>query len=221
VVASVEQRTRHRSQQVGRDDADRREAGQSLVEFALVIPMVMLLVMAVLEFALGFNAFVGLNRASQNAAHLAAISGNQLGADCLILREIEEDIQPPNDAAEIRSVIVERTALAGNVSYQQQTYTKPGSWDCTLPDGTEITVPYAPTANAGGLPGYPEEQRCPVLDGCAALDPPRSTVDNVGVRVQYRHSWATPLSTIMDALPGGANGWTFTQRNIFRMEPSL
>jgi hypothetical protein len=181
----------------------------------------MLLVMAVLEFALGFNAFVGLNRASQNAAHLAAISGNQLGADCLILREIEEDIQPPNDAAEIRSVIVERTALAGNVSYQQQTYTKPGSWDCTLPDGTEITVPYAPTANAGGLPGYPEEQRCPVLDGCAALDPPRSTVDNVGVRVQYRHSWATPLSTIMDALPGGANGWTFTQRNIFRMEPSL
>jgi hypothetical protein len=221
VVASVEQRTRHRSQQVGRDDADRREAGQSLVEFALVIPMVMLLVMAVLEFALGFNAFVGLNRASQNAAHLAAITGNQLGADCLILREIEEDIQPPNDAAEIRSVIVERTALAGNVSYQQQTYTKPGSWDCTLPDGTEITVPYAPTANAGGLPGYPEEQRCPVLDGCAALDPPRSTVDNVGVRVQYRHSWATPLSTIMDALPGGANGWTFTQRNIFRMEPSL
>jgi hypothetical protein len=201
--------------------AERPASGQSLVEFALVIPMVMLLVMAVLEFALGFNAFVGLNRASQNAAHLAAITGNQLGADCLILREIEEDIQPPNDAAEIRSVIVERTALAGNVSYQQQTYTKPGSWDCTLPDGTEITVPYAPTANAGGLPGYPEEQRCPVLDGCAALDPPRSTVDNIGVRVQYRHSWVTPLSTIMDALPGGVNGWTFTQRNIFRMEPSL
>jgi hypothetical protein len=221
VVASVEQRIRHRSQQVGRDDADRQEAGQTLVEFALVIPMVMLLVMAILEFALGFNAFVGLNRASQNAAHLAAVTGNQLGADCLILSRIEGDIQPPNDASDIRSVIIERTALAGNVSYQQQTYSRPGLWDCTLPDGTEVTVPYAPTANAGGLPGYPEEQRCPVLDGCAALDPPRSTVDNIGVRVQYRHRWATPLSTIMDVLPGGSEGWTFTQRNIFRMEPTL
>jgi hypothetical protein len=201
--------------------AERPGSGQTLVEFTLVIPMVMLLVMAVLEFALGFNAFVGLNRASQNAAHLAAVTGNQLGADCLILSEIEQDIQPPNHAADIRSVIIERTALAGNVSYQQQTYTKPGSWDCTLPDGTEIALPYTPSANASGLPGYPEEQRCPVLGGCAALDPPRSTVDNIGVRVQYRHRWATPLSTVMDVLPGGANGWTFTQRNIFRMEPSL
>jgi hypothetical protein len=208
-------------QRTNHGEADGPGSGQTLVEFALVIPLIMLIVMAVFEFALGFNAFVGLNRASQNAAHLAAITGNQSGADCLILSEIEQDVQPPNAASEIRSVIIERTAMAGNVSYQQQTYAKPGLWDCTLPDGTDVTVPYTPAANANGLPGYPEEQRCPVLGGCAALDPPRSTVDNVGVRVQYRHRWVTPLSSIMDALPGGANGWTFTQRNIFRMEPSL
>ena len=41
------------------------QAGQTLVEFALVIPIIMLLFMAVLEFAVAFNAFIGLNRASQ------------------------------------------------------------------------------------------------------------------------------------------------------------
>jgi Flp pilus assembly protein TadG len=200
---------------------DRAQSGQTLAEFALVIPMLMLLVMAILEFALAFNAFVGLNRASQNAAHLASVMGNQLGTDCLVLSKIDQDVQPPNDANDIRKVIIERTALAGNVSYQQQTYTKPGSWDCTLPDGTATTVAYTPAANDSGLPAYPEAERCPVLDGCPAFTQPRSTVDNIGVRVQYRHAWATPLSTIIDALPGGASGWTFTQRNIFRIEPLL
>lgn len=199
-------------------DQDDGQAGQTLVEFALVIPMVILLLMALLELALAFNAFNGTNRASQNAAHLASIMGNQDGADCLILQEIEADISTPMSPSQIINVVIERTYAAGNPTGYEQKYDRDSSYalTCALPDGTDITLPYSQVASS-----YPEEQRCSVLRGCPDLTPARSTVDNIGVKVRYRHDWATPLSALIDALPGGNAGWAFTQRNIFRMEPTL
>ena len=46
-------------------------------------------------------------------------------------------------------------------------------------------------------------------------------MDNIGVSVNYRHLWATPLNSVYDFFGGGNTGWSFTQRNIFRMEPTL
>ena len=197
-----------------------REAGQGLVEFTMVIPFVIVLLMALLEMALALNASLAVNRASQNGAHLAAIAGNTLGADCLVLRQIEADVAVPNNSNNISEVIIERTAMVGNLSYAQQTWTRSGSTTCTLPNGTDVTVPYALT-----LAGYPESQRCTVLGGCAAMTPARSTVDNIGVTVRYRHDWVTPLNGALTLLVQGGNspsagGWNFEQRNIFRMEPT-
>ncbi len=195
--------------------AEHHQGGQALVEFALVVPMIVMLVMGIFDGALMFNAFVGVNRASQNAAHTAATMGNQAGTDCLILSQIETDVMVPNTPNRIIEVVVERTAMGGNQSYAQQRYTRGGSTTCELPDGTSASVPYTLTQA-----GYPEEQRCPVLDGCLALTPARSTVDNIGVQIRYRHVWATPLNSIYGFFNGGDTGWTFTQRNIFRMEPT-
>jgi hypothetical protein len=184
--------------------------------------MVVILFMALVELALAFNAVIAVNRASQNGAHLASTSGNQAGSDCLILSRIEGDIDVPNERSRIVEVVIERTALAGNTSFAQQTWTRTGEpTPCLLPDSvTSVDLPYE-LAEPAGLPAYPEAARCPVLHGCPALDPPRSTVDNIGVRVKYRHLWATPLNAIMDVFGGGSTGWTFTQRNIFRIEPML
>jgi hypothetical protein len=175
--------------------------------------------MALLELGLALNASLGVNRASQNGAHVAATAGSMAGADCLILGQIEHDVSVPNDPERIIEVVVERTALAGNQSYAQQTWVRSGESMCTMPDGTSVSVPYTLTTN-----GYPEAQRCPVLAGCPELSPPRSTVDNIGVRVRYRHDWATPLNDALDLIAsngGGSGGWTFEQRNIFRVEPTL
>lgn len=184
------------------------EAGQGLVEFALVVPLVLLLFMGILELALAFNAFVGLNRASQWGAHLAATLGNQAGADCDILSAIESEVLVPNDRTRIQEVVIERMPLAGNDAYpgQKQRYTRSTSLstNCTLT-----------------LAGYPEAQRCPVLAGCPSLTPARSTVDNIGVSIRYRHLWVTPLNSLFGFFAGGDTGWTFVQRNIFRLEPTL
>lgn len=207
----------HTLRQIGGSWGIRRgdQRGQTLVEFSVAIPIVFLTFMAIIELALGFNAFVGVNRASQQAAHLAAIAGNQVGTDCLILQGIEESVDAPNRRAAIIDVRIQRTSLAGNWAYQQQLYTRGGSMDCTLPDGTDIKLPYTQTEAA-----YPEDQRCTALKGCPSMGN-RSTVDNIAVGIKYRHDWITPMSAIITSLPGGTAGWTFTQRNIFRMEPTL
>ena len=195
------------------------QTGQGLVEFALVFPLLFILLMGLIEVALAFNAQIAVNRASQNAAHFASIMGNQKGTDCLILQQVEEDISVPNDPSNLKMVLVERAALVGNGSYEQNIYmrTTDGSLlPCELPDGTVVDVPYTYPDPDGN---YPEERRCNVLQGCE--DPPRSTVDNIGVRVRYRHEWVTPLNAIFDVFGGGDTGWQFTQRNIFRMEPVL
>jgi len=203
------------------DRRQRGESGATLVEFALVIPVVFFVFLALLELALGFNSFVGVNRASQHAAHLASIAGNQVGADCLILSQIEEDIAAPTRRTSIIDVRIQRTSLAGNWAYQQQLYERDTSvapWQCELPNGDPASLPYKITENT-----YPETSRCTSLKGCPAMPPlgARSTVDNIAVGVKYRHDWLTPFPSIITTLPGGTAGWTFVQRNIFRMEPTL
>lgn len=209
---------------VVRGPGDRRphQEGQTLVEFALVIPMLLVLLMGTLEFALALNASLAVNRASQQGAHLAASAGNLLGADCLILTSIEGDIAVPNDPAKISEVIIERTALTGDYSYAEQRWGRFGQTDCSMPDGSTVQLPYTRLAN-----GYPEAQRCTVLQGCPSLTPPRSTVDNIGVTVRYTHDWITPLQGMLDLIvpdsgsSSASGGWSFEQRNIFRIEPTL
>jgi hypothetical protein len=60
-----------------------------------------------------------------------------------------------------------------------------------------------------------------VLKGCDDLTPPRSTVDNIGVSIRYRHLWATPLNAAFEFFGGGNTGWTIVQKNVFRIEPVL
>ena len=195
---------------------DRGDSGQALVEFALVMPILLILFAGLVELALAFNAFIATNRASQHGGHLAAILGNEIGADCAILQAIEADIAAPNDPNKIIEVLIERTALAGNrtLGNDVQTWIRSGSSEC--PQGSGVFLPYTRATDL-----YPEGQRCAALAGCPGMTPPRSTVDNIGVSVKYRHVWATPLNSILNVFAGGDTGWTFTQQNIFRMEPAL
>jgi Flp pilus assembly protein TadG len=193
--------------------------GQAVAEFALLVPVLFVLIMGLIEFAVAFNAVLGIQRASQNGAHMASIAGNLLGADCLILDQIENDLQPPLNKARIQEVQIERSSMAGNVVYATTAYSRTGSTTCEINDSLTMTVPYTRTQN-----GYPVNQRCNVLSGCAAMSPARSTVDNIGVMIRYRYDWVTPLGDLLPFVGGdadGSRGWTFTKRNVFRMEPNL
>ena len=124
-----------------------RAPGQAIAEFALVWPIFVVVVMALLEFGIAFN-----------------------------------------------------NLLTVNYPYQDQT--------------------------AANTPG----DRCVVLKGCTSLATNQgpsghASLDTIGVRIIYRYSFVTPLSSAVSLLQGSGNfnggQWTFTQQSVMRMEPIL
>ncbi len=186
--------------------------GQTLVEFALVFPIFILLIVGLIEFSLAFNALLSVNFASRDAALLAAEAGEDQGSDCVILSSIDADVQLPASRVRISMVRIywadsQGAELGANV------YARTGSSNCTMPDNSTVTVPY--TLQSGS--DYPENERCSVLAGCPE-DPGHTELDNIGVSITYAYSWITPMAKIITL---GGPGFTLTHANVMRMEPVL
>jgi Flp pilus assembly protein TadG len=200
--------------------------GQSLVEFALVAPIFLLLMMGLIEFAFLMNGLLSINYASRDAALVGAEAGNAAGADCQILRKVELDVSAPASAANITEVQIYRTNSSGQLldvdgnvtsgpGQAVDTYSRTGATTCTLADGTSQTVPYTLV----GTPTYPDAARCNDIEGtaegCQAGHP---GLDTIGVSITYHDTWRTPLHALLGLLGGG---WTVTQSNPMRLEPVL
>jgi Flp pilus assembly protein TadG len=188
------------------------EDGQALVEFALVFPIFILLIVGLIEFSLAFNALLSVNFASRDAALLAAEAGEDSGSDCVILASIDADVQPPASRVRIATVRIYWADSQGN-ELAANVYTRTGSFNCTMPNNAVVTVPY--TLQSGS--NYPENERCSVLAGCPE-DPGHTELDNIGVSITYSYSWITPLAQIITL---GGTGFTLTHANVMRMEPVL
>jgi TadE-like protein len=188
----------------------RRQHGQTLVEFALVVPIFLTVLLSIVEFAFMFNAVLATDFASRDAALVAAEAGSQAGADCVILHTIDADMGAPADRANIQTVEIYQTNAAGTQVGSPTVYQRTGSFSCVLPDGTNLTIPYTQTQN-----GYPETSRCNVLAGCGSPTPSSHPLDHVGVRITYRHHWKTPISAGLGAY------LDVIRSNSMRMEPVL
>lgn len=192
----------------------RLQRGQSLVEFALILPLFVIMLLSIIEFAFVFNALLAVNFASRDAALTAAEAGTMSGGDCVILKAVDAAVGPPADDARIVNVMVFKTTPSGVQQGSATVYTRDPSVDntsiCSAIDNTVLH--YTRTAN-----GYPEETRCNILAGC---DPSvvNDTVDNVAVRVTYRHVYVTPFRNFIGG-PGG--NLTFDRESVMRMEPVL
>jgi Flp pilus assembly protein TadG len=190
----------------------RRARGQTLVEFALILPLFMLLLMAVVEFGFLFNSFLAINFASREASLVAAEAGNAGQADCLILNAVEQSVQTPSSSTQITQVAIFRATRTGAMSGNVTTYERTGSTSCTLPGNVTVDVPYQ--INASG-DGYPAASRCNRLAGCGIVP---TGVDQIGVEVTYEYAWHTPLGSVFG---GSAGTTTLVKGNVMRMEPVL
>ena len=188
-------------------------SGVTLVEFAIVLPIFVSTLFAMIEFGIAFNSVLTINRASQAGALIAGQVGNNSFADCVILQKIESELSAPLNKNGIQQVKIFRASSTGSTILSSSTYSRSGSTSC----GT-FSVPYTNTSN-----GYPYTQRCNILAGCPTLTPARTTVDKVGVQITYRYNGVTPLGSLLGLLPGShtSASWTFTKQNESRMEPVL
>jgi TadE-like protein len=191
-----------------------RRSGQSLVEFALVVPIFFTLLTGIIEFSLALNAVLAVNFASRDAALIASEGGNSVGTDCAVLRTIQDRIGPPADDDKIIDVTIYRSNTVGQAvpvgSPEQNLYARGGSMVCALPGDPTSTIAF----HLVGSAGYPETGRCNILAGCGS----GRTLDHVGVDIRYTYEWHTPLKAFI-GLSG--NGYTVDKANSMRMEPIL
>jgi Flp pilus assembly protein TadG len=195
-----------------RGQADER--GQSLVEFALIFPIFILLLIGLIEFAVVFSIILNVNYASRDAALMAAEVGDASGADCLILQRLDSALNGATSHDQILSIRIFWSDANGN-ELAANVYSEGGATNCVLGDGSTLTVPYT-----AGAQNYLEADRCTIVAGCSTDSQGRShsTLDTIGVTIEYHHDWITPLPNIV-SVP--ATGLTFTRSNTMRMEPVL
>jgi Flp pilus assembly protein TadG len=187
------------------------QRGQSLVEFALVIPIFLVMFIAILEFALVLNSVLAINFATREASLIGAEAGNASDADCVILAAVEHSVGAPSAPNQITSVrIYQANRVGAVIPGRVNSYVRTGETVCNYPDGTVLRVPYSPV----GGPGYPEASRCNVLAGCGGS----TTLDQIGVEVTYQYAWRTPMHTL---LGWSGAGYTMVKSNAMRMEPIL
>ena len=192
--------------------------GQSLVEFALIFPIFILLLIGLIEFSVTLSVMLNVNYASRDSTLLSAEVGDTTGADCLILKRLDTALG--GGAAHHSGIEQVRIfwADANGNEVAANVYTEGGlGTTCTLADGSTATVPY--TAVPGGL-NYVNTDRCSVLAGCGLYSQGRSHpgLDTVGVAISFHHDWLTPLPNLVQVPP---NGVTFDRTNSMRMEPVL
>lgn len=78
----------------------RNESGQSLVEFALILPLILLILMGILEFGVMLNTYLTINHATKEGARLGALGGT----DAEIIAEVL-DKSPTLDASKLTVTI--------------------------------------------------------------------------------------------------------------------
>jgi hypothetical protein len=170
-------------------------SGQSLVEFALVVPIFILLMMGILEYGFLYNNILTVQYAARQGVSAAAQAGGVDGADCSILKAVERALTAPIDKSRVSSVLVYKSDANGDpIPGVGNQYIRTGSLDCP---GSE-TEPYSLV----GGEGYAQSDRHDSL---------AEGLDVVGVRIGYLYAGITPLGT--------GRTWTVSDGASLRMEP--
>ena len=185
------------------------------MEFALVIPIFLTIVVALAEFSFLFTTYSSIGYASHDAVQLAAELGNTIGSDAAVLQRVDRDVSAPADPTKIVSVDIYWVDTgfsdARPVSGAENIWNYDGGQHTfTLPDGTTTQLPFV----SGGS-GYAEANRCNVNQGIGCATG-HSTVDTIAVKITYQYVWITPFPRLIG---GSATGPRLTSTNIMRLEP--
>lgn len=181
---------------------ERSERGAAMVEFAIVVPLIVMLVFGALEFGLAFKARLSYSHAVAGAARIGSVVGTDDEADFAILQAVEAGLSGAVDPSSIDQVVIYKANADGSMSLSRNYYSynpvTACKWDpCPDPDNF---VAY-------GSPGnWPPSARVTTL-----IPQP----DVIGVQIQFTHEWVTNVLPMMSS----PAHWADDAR--MRMEPDV
>ena len=195
----------------------RDERGAAMVEFAMILPLLVLLTFGIIEFGVAFNASSSVSQSSRAGGRTAAI--------------FSTDPQLEFNAAQAAATAldVSPSSITGMPTICVSKY-QPGTNPCTntyssgpIPvvhpggDGAPVwTINTA--AGPGVIPSTPDNW--PVAQrnfGCPTPSQPNGSYDRVIVRVQVKHDLLVP--GLFSQFFGNKTSPTITSDSVFQLEP--
>lgn len=175
-----------------------------MVEAALVFPILIMIIMAMLELGMAFKDYLSVSYLSREGTRIAGLAGADPMADCAVLVGIA-GLATPGDLERIQAVQIYRAEEAtGNQIMTDTNYgTRIVGNDptvCSVPndpdiDGWLITESWAPTSRRTAVGSTP--------------------LDIVGVRVILERGWITGFP------PFRGPPWLIDESTITRLEPTV
>lgn len=173
--------------------------GANLVEFALVMPIVLLVVLGILETGVAFRDFLTVSNAVKEGVRVVAAMGDDPMSDCVTVSRTAAALGTALPLTNLIQVEIFRADAAGQQTGDTNVYTLPvgaDPSDCTewSPNPTQInTLVWSPLARR-------------VVIG------PGQSLDIAGVRVTYTHDWIT-------GFPPFVGSFIVNEATVSRLEP--
>jgi hypothetical protein len=187
------------------------QRGQSLVEFALIVPLIMTMALAIAEFGMAFGTNMTMIQATREGARVGAIlvAGNSplvcpgvTGAaevDPQIILAVQRVVESPGSGITLANIdwihIYKSNASGGEVLTNVWTPGNGSACGGTIHlDFTQGSIAWPAAARSNTLP-----------------------VESIGVSIQYRYRLFTPLSSLTGLF--GVSQITMVDSTVMALEP--
>jgi hypothetical protein len=197
------------------------ERGQGLVEFAMVVPLFMILLLGLLEFGFVFDHAMTLNYATREGARSGAAfaAGNSTTMPCATSTDVDKHVVAaiqrvlkapgsPISIDQINSIQIYKASSSGGVSGGQTNV-----WDYNA--GSGPMVDGAPLDFSQTSQGWNACTRDNSWSGGVAPD-------SLGVSISYQYQYVTPLAAAMQFFGpvGGSGTLTISDRTVMALNPT-
>jgi hypothetical protein len=171
--------------------------GATVVEFAVLLPLLVLLMVGIMEVGVAFYEYLTIERATIEGARTAAFTGTVVGADCATIDSVV-DALPGGFLDRIDRVEIYKADANGD----------------QLPGATNVW-----RYNSGGDPadcesGWTVNELWPATSRqtVAGTSPGAPPLDIIGIRIRMDRDWITNL-------PPFTGSYRIDEHSILRMEP--
>jgi Flp pilus assembly protein TadG len=171
------------------------EEGASLVEFALALPILILVLISIFEIGAAFRNYLTISYLAREGARMSAFLGTDIDADCTMVTSLATQMMP-SDFARLNRIEIFRADAAGNqVVSDTNTFTFTGTDSTNCGHWTQVIT-------------WPSTSRQTEVNTTTGTPP----LDVIGVRIVTNQSWMT-------GFPPYSGNYTVDENTIVRMEP--
>jgi hypothetical protein len=197
------------------------ERGQGIVEFALILPIILLLMVSVAELGVVFGNTQSLIYGSREGARVGsalALGEDDLctpterdpsGVDGLLVGAVQRILRSPD--AGIKMNKVEQIRI-----FRADPFTGAETADLNIWDRSGVT-------DIDPGPGTEFIDFAPVLVNWPACDRINSGTnpDSIGVTVVYTYEFVMPIASVVNAVSGGRAQMTLQESTVMALNPTL